>query len=116
MGVKSFLGVIFSIDFKPALINPECSATPTPNIATKTIPKGAKLVKVVTIFDKKLAIDSAESKFFTTIASLVLGSISEKVKLENSADNIQIIIINPKNNKAGSGNLLPARSTKSRIL
>ena len=48
-GVNSFLGVTLSINLRPVLINPECSATPTPNIATKTTPKGAKPVKVFTI-------------------------------------------------------------------
>ncbi|CSC54556.1 Uncharacterised protein [Vibrio cholerae] len=42
-----------SIFFRPVVIKPEESATPTPSIATRTMPNGAKLVNVVTILARK---------------------------------------------------------------
>src|SRR5699024_11955184 len=102
IGVRSFFGVICNIDFNPALIKPECSATPTPNMATKTIPKGANPVKVVTIFDKKSAKAELVNKLLISIASPVVGSISEKLTVENTADKTQMTNIKRKNKIAGS--------------
>src|SRR5699024_2513476 len=100
----------------PALINPECSATPTPNIATSTIPNGAKPIKVVTISDKNSAIAPEVSKLLISIALPVVGSISAKLTVEKTADKPQMTNINIKNNIAGSGSLFPALSTKSSSL
>ena len=41
VGVINFAGVTFTALLSNALIKPDCSATPTPSIATKTIPSGA---------------------------------------------------------------------------
>jgi hypothetical protein len=113
MGVSSVLGVESSIRFKPALINPECSATPTPNIATNTTPKGAKPVKIMTILDRKSAKESPVNKLFTTTASAVLGSIALKVKFDNMADKTHTTTKQNKKIMAGSGNLFPTLSTLS---
>jgi hypothetical protein len=100
--------------FKPALIKPECSATPTPNMATKTTPNGAKPVNIVTILDRKSARLSPVNRLLTTTASPLLGSIELKVKFENIADNTHTIARHIANIIAGSGNLFPTLSTLSR--
>ena len=109
-GVKSCLGVTFNINLRPVLIKPECSATPTPNIATSTTPSGAKPVKVFTIEDKKVARESPANRLFTTMASPVRGSIASNVVPEKSQDKNQISSMATKNIIAGSGSLLPTLS------
>src|SRR5690606_4942599 len=78
------------------------------------MPKGAKLVNVVTMFSKNETMDAGESRLRTSSALPVRGSISTKDIEESSADNTQINSMRKKNKIAGSGSLFPARSTKSR--
>ena len=40
-GVIRDLGVAFTVCFSRAVIRPDCSATPTPSMATSTMPRGA---------------------------------------------------------------------------
>lgn len=90
-GVSNFLGVTLSINLRPVLIKPECSATPTPSIATSTTPSGAKPVNVFTIEDKKVANESLASMLLIIMASPVRGSIASNVTLENHQDKNRLI-------------------------
>jgi len=97
----------------PVFINPECSATPTPSIATNTIPKGAKLVNVVTIPDRKAAREAPVKRLLITIGLFDLGSISLNSNVDNPAESSQMANIRMTNKIAGSGSLFPPRSMRS---
>jgi len=101
--------VKFSIFLRPVVIKPEESATPTPNIATNTMPRGAKPVNVVTMLARKLARASPVSKLVMVRASPVRGFGRSKVTFDKSADAAQVMISAQKNKIAGSGILLPAQ-------
>ena len=96
---------------------PECSATPTPNMATSTVPKGAKPVKLVTILVTRRRSPSALSSEFTAIhspsfagrgsatdtpraAAIPLASTTSTHRMANSV--------------TGCGNRFPSHSTLSR--
>jgi hypothetical protein len=98
----------------PALMKPVCSATPRPSIATSTTPSGAKLTKVRTMSAMKAVKLVPASRFLMLIASPVRGSTSAKLTLASSADSTQVASIRIRNRTAGSGSLLPMRSTASR--
>ena len=60
-------GVFSTISLRAALISPVRSATPTPSIATRTVPRGAKPVKLVTADEKMCLMPAAESSDPPTI-------------------------------------------------
>ncbi|MNC16873.1 hypothetical protein D3C75_647370 [compost metagenome] len=86
IGVSSFFGVTRSIFLSATLIKPELSATPTPSIATSTIPSGANPVKVVTIDDRVLVNASAESRLLTCTACWVTGFTTSNSTSDSTAD------------------------------
>src|SRR5690606_2642492 len=83
-------------------------------MATSTMPNGAKLVNVVTIFSKKATSAAGSSRFWTSRPLPVRGSISPNETIDSRADSTQTDSIKKKNKIAGSGNLLPAFSMTSK--
>ena len=61
--VKNLGLTLLNSFFKEVLISPDHSATPTPSIATRTVPKGAKPVKFVVAELKMYLRPSAENRF-----------------------------------------------------
>ncbi|OHE87121.1 MAG: hypothetical protein A2579_00055 [Lysobacterales bacterium RIFOXYD1_FULL_69_11] len=113
-GVSSMRGVTASIARSAALMKPVCSATPRPSIATSTTPKGAKLTNVCTIVAMKAVRLAPLSRLTICTGSPLRGSISPKLTLASSADSAQVASMRIRNSTAGSGSLLPTRSTPSR--
>ena len=104
-----------SSDFKQALINPECSATATPNKATSTSPSGGNWANSSTIEVKNSAKLSGVSMLVTLTGVVWPGLTSVNVISDIHADNPQVTSNPIKNKTAGSGNLFPIHSIKSRI-
>src|SRR5699024_8980009 len=74
--VKSLFGVANTILLRMVPISPEPSAIPIPNKETKTVPKGAKSVKLVTILLKIKSSPSVETKLTDVISAPVPGCIT----------------------------------------
>ena len=113
-GVSSTRGVTASIARRAALMKPVCSATPRPSIATSTTPNGAKLTKVCTIVAMNAVRLAPLSRLTIWTGSPLRGSISPKLTFASTADSAQVTSIRIRNSTAGSGSLLPTRSTPSR--
>ena len=71
VAVTAFLGVIATIFFRTASINPLPSATPTPIIIVNTVPRAIKLVKLLIIEVYIYLILSADKRL-TAIVSFVI--------------------------------------------
>ena len=112
-GVSSTRGVTDIAARSTALMNPVCSATPRPSIATSTTPSGGKLVNVPTIFDMKAVSDSPASWFLICTGWPVRGSISVKLTPDNHQLTSHAATISSRNSTTGSGSLLPTRSMRS---
>ncbi len=89
---------------------PASSATPTPSIATSTTPRGAKPVKMLTMFDRKYARADPLSRLTTRIGSPDRGSISVNCTGARRADSAHTTKSPMRNSMAGSGSLFPMRS------
>ncbi len=113
MGVRRERVVTDSSARKPALMKPVASATPMPSIATSTTPSGWNLTKVSTIADMKPVSDSPDSMLTTASGLPVRGSTAANSTVESTADNTATSAVSSTNNSAGSGSLLPIRSTPS---
>ena len=108
----------------PARINPDFSATPTPSRATSTVPRGAKLVKLVT---SPWIINLNPSAFMRLMATIrpselrpaaPSGRGSTTDRLKKSAIPLATITIRQKmaNSVTGCGSRLPSHSTVRRNL
>ena len=105
-----------------ALIRPECSATPTPNRATRTTPSGAKLVKLLTMFCTIIRNPSALSKLTGRIMPSGARPLDPSGRGSGALQSIHsarpLRSTTPKANSAkrvtGWGRRLPSHSTKSR--
>ena len=91
MGVRKRAGVTLSNFFRPVLMKPDCSATPTPSMATSTMPSGAKPVKVVTMLARNSASPAPVSRLLTTTASPVRGLTRSKENWEPIQEPTQTI-------------------------
>ena len=94
-------------------MNPVCSATPRPSIATRTTPKGGKLTKVLTIAEVKPVSASPDSMFRIWMGAPLRGSTSLKATLASNQDATATTTSSSRNSMAGSGSLLPACSMAS---
>ena len=74
IGVSSDGGVTFSSERMAELMNPVCSATPMPSIATSTTPTGWKCEKFVTITDRNSVNEDPVSRLLMTSGASVRGS------------------------------------------
>ena len=95
-------------------MKPVCSATPRPSIATSTTPSGGKLTNVATICAMKPVRLVPASWLTTRIGSPLRGSMALNSTPASSAETIHTASISSRNSSAGSGSLLPTRSTPSR--
>ena len=114
-GVSRKRGVTAIAARNPALMNPVCSATPRPSIATSTTPSGGKLVKVETMVAMKAVSDSPASMLRISMGLPLRGSISAKLTCDSSALTTHATTMSSRNSTAGSGSRLPTRSTTSRL-
>jgi hypothetical protein len=75
--------------------------------------RGGKLTNTCTICDRNPVTSLPARRFLTTIGSLVRGSIAENSTPASNAEKPHVSNRNMKNNMAGSGRRLPARSIQS---
>ncbi len=96
---------------------PECSATPTPSMATSTVPRGAKLVKLVTISVTRRRRPSAFKSEFTAIHSPSLAGRGSATETPSAAAMPLATTTSTQrmaNSVTGCGSRLPSHSTLSR--
>lgn len=104
----------FNIFCIKAARKPLFSATPAPITHTSTMPKGAKLEKLVTALLHICRKPSTESRFTTLMTLPVPGCTAETPILPKRAEQATTIRASRINRLAGSGSLLPATSTMFR--
>ncbi len=111
IGVSNTAGVTFSSERMAELIKPVCSATPIPSIATSTTPTGWKCEKFVTMTDRNSVIAEPASRLLMTNGAPVRGSTTSKLTKDSRKDSTQTMNSSAIKSTAGSGSLLPIRST-----
>ena len=112
-GVSSIFGVTVSAARRAAEMKPVCSATPRPSMATSTTPSGGKVTKVLTIAAMKPVSEAPASRFLISMGLPVRGSSASKLMPDIAQDTTHTTSISSRNSTAGSGSLLPMRSTRS---
>ena len=114
IGVSRNFGVTFSSERIAELMKPVCSATPMPSIATSTTPTGWKCEKFVTMTDRNSVMAPGASRLLITSGALERGSMTLNDTYDSSHDNTQTMNNSAMKSTAGSGSLLPIRSTVAR--
>ena len=123
-GASSRRGVTRSSTLSPAVMKPECSATPTPSMATSTMPSGGNSTKVFTIRARNCVSAAGASWFTTRIGAdavmcpavsrtTVPGSVSVKATGASNADTAHTASSEKRKSTTGSGSRLPSRSRRS---
>ena len=119
MGVMILRGVSCTVFFSRAPIQPLDSATPTPSMATRTTPRGAKPVKLETACSSIYTIPLRLNRLFTSmfcvsispVVRLIRSPTSEKPAADRIPDRTTIPTAKSANRAMGWGSLFPTLST-----